>query len=509
MNKIIKEIMKQYILKSIAVIILISLLNSCSKKSLNFVPQGPPVAATFWKTTGDAMAAYYSLFNPQNAYEEYYGRGYMWYVDAGPDMVVGRNNSSAANIKNFNPGAATAGYVQDQWKMRYLVIKRSNDIIKNLPGMDIDPALKNRILGSAYFMSGLAYFELTYTYGSDHAGVPIVDTAGVPGDYYIPRAASAKVNYDYIAGLWKKAAELLPFFQALSPADYGSPHKVAVWAYMSKMLLYEKEYAQSENYADSVIQLGQRQLQPHFKDVFSIAANWGSEYIWTMVSNTTGGSELPGVMLENKGWSKYNGWGYFQPTKELYDAYEPGDERREATILKFGDHFTFFGQDMVYSSTNSLTGYQFNKYMEPFSYPNLLHVNPNGDFPTTDLNVPLLRYADVLLIKAEDELMQGQSADVEINLIRNRAGLTSISGATMADLKLERRCEFAGEYANTYFDLVRWGDAKVACSAPLHGANGTEVWPARSFDPSYMNVWPVPQSEIDNSGGVIVQNQGW
>jgi hypothetical protein len=125
------------------------------------------------------------------------------------------------------------------------------------------------------------------------------------------------------------------------------------------------------------------------------------------------------------------------------------------------------------------------------------------------LNVPLLRYAGLLLIKAEDELMQGKDADKEINLIRNRAGLPSINGATMADLKRERRCELAGEYANTYFDLVRWGDAKVVCSKPLHGADGQVVWPARNFDPSYMDVWPVPQTEIDNSGGVIKQNKGW
>ncbi len=505
--------MKRFLYRIAAVVVITALISSCSDKALDVIPQGAPVAATFWKSSDDAISAYNSLFSPFNNYEEFYGRGYMWYIDAGPDMVPGRSNSAAENIKNFNPAAATASYVQDQWKMRYLVIKRANDIIKHLPGMDIDESLKNRILGSAYFLSGLMYFELTYTYGDSKGGVPIVDTsATATTDYYIPRAESAKVNYDYIEGLWKRAAELLPFFQELDPSDYGSPHKVAVWAYMAKMFLYEKEYAKSEKYADSVIQFGNRHLEAHFRDVFSVDHNWGPEYIWSVVSTAGaegGGSELPGVMLENKGWGKYNGWGYFQPTKELYDLYQPGDERRGATILKEGDHFTYFGEDMVYESVNSLTGYQFNKYMEPFSYPNLEHVSPNGNFPTTDLNVPLLRYAGLLLIKAEDALMQGKSGDKEINLIRNRAGLPSIQGATMEDLKRERRCELAGEYANTYFDLVRWGDAKVLCSKPLHGADGHVVWPERYFDPSYMNVWPVPQSEIDNSGGVITQNAGW
>jgi hypothetical protein len=85
-------------------------------------------------------------------------------------------------------------------------------------------------------------------------------------------------------------------------------------------------------------------LEPHFKGAFSVAENFGPKYIWSVVSSVQGGSELPGVMLENKGWGKYNGWGYFQPTRGLYDAYEPGDERRAATILEKGDHFTFFGR---------------------------------------------------------------------------------------------------------------------------------------------------------------------
>lgn len=494
------------ILKNILIALVTLCVSSCSNSVLDIVPQGPPVGATFWKTADDAIAAYNSLFAPINEYEEFYGRGYMWYICAGPDMVVGRSNSDAENIKNFNPGAATAGYVQDQWKFRYLIIKRANDIIQHLPSMDIDEKLKKRILGSAYFMSGLMYFELAYTYGP----VPILDTsASASKDFYIPRPESVQANYGYIEGLWRRAAELLPFFEDLAPENYGSPHKVAAWAYMAKMFLYQREYAKSEKYADSVITFGKRRLEPNFKDVFSIAENWGPEYIWSVVSSTKGGSELPGVMLENKGWGKYNGWGYYQPTKELYDLYVPGDERRGATILKEGDHFIYFGDNMIYQSVNSLTGYQFNKYMEPFSYPDLQHVNPNGNFPTTDLNVPLLRYADLMLIKAEDVLMQGGNADKWINMIRNRAGLPSIHGATMKDLKRERRCELAGEYANTYYDLVRWGDAEVLCTQPLHGANGKVVWPERDFDPSYMNVWPVPQSVIDKSGGVITQNKGW
>jgi hypothetical protein len=249
--------------------------------------------------------------------------------------------------------------------------------------------------------------------------------------------------------------------------------------------------------------------------VFTIENNWSKEYIWSAAGTAKGqsgwGSILPGVMLENKGWGLYNGWGYYTPTKELYDAFEAGDKRREVTILKPGDSFVFFGQTRTYSSTNSLSGYQFKKYMDPFKYADPIgtYLSPNGDHPTTELNPPLLRYAEVILIKAEAELMQGKNADAEINLIRHRAGLTDITGATMDELKKQRRCELAGEWADRFRDLVRWGDAKNVFAQPLHGYSGSVIWPARTFNPDVHNVWPVPQVEIDNSGGVIKQNTGW
>ena len=105
--------------------------------------------------------------------------------------------------------------------------------------------------------------------------------------------------------------------------------------------------------------------------------------------------------------------------------------------------------------------------------------------------------------------MQGKNADAEINMIRNRAGLSSITNASMTELKNQRRCEFAGEWADRHRDLVRWGDAQAVYAQPLHGYSGAVIWPARTFDPAKDNVWPVPQTEIDNSGGIIKQNAGW
>lgn len=503
--------MKQFIKHITLSLAGLSMLAACNKK-LDIIPEGAPTSGNFWQTETDAISganAMYNLFDD----EDFYGRGYWWFINASDDMVTGRVKAEGDNIKNFNSSFIGGSYTEGQWKMRYIVIKRANDVITHVPAIPMTEKMKNRILGEAYFLSGLMYFELAYTYGDARAGVPIVKRDSLTGDKPIPRAANVDLVYEYVEQELKQAAALLPYFDEYTPDEYGRPHKTAAWAFLSKMFLYKKDYANAEKYADSVILSGKHKLLDNFEDVFTIANNWTSEYIWSVYSNAQGpsgwGSILPGVMLENKGWGKYNGWGYYMPTKELYDSYEANDKRREATILKPGDSFVFYGEQMEYASTNSLSGYQFRKYMEPFSYPAGAHLSPNGDHPTTDLNLPLLRYAEVLLIKAEAEIMQGKNADNEINLIRHRAGLSDVSNADLSELKKQRRSELAGEWANRHFDLVRWGDAKTTYAQPLHGFGGDEIWPARTFDPAVHHVWPVPRSEVTSSNGIVKQNAGW
>lgn len=498
----------------IFLVAVMSVLASCSEDELEILTEGSPSSGNFWKTETDAISAANSLYDQFGA-EEFYGRGYMWYIAASDDMIIGRPRPSGETVRTFSAGAASYGNIQDQWLFRYKVIKRANDIIRNVPGMTISESLKKRVLGEAYFLAGLMYFELAYTYGP----VPIIKPETT--NFTIPRPDNVQENYSYIAELLTKAGENLPFFNELSPANYGRAHKTAAWAYLAKSQLYAKEYAKAEEAADLVINSGKHQLLNNFADVFKVANNWSTEYIWSVTgnSNPRGGSPLPGIMLERLGWGAYNGWGYFTPTKELYDAYQAGDERTNVTILKPGDTFIFFGNVRTYefSNTNSDSKMQFNKYMEPFSYPKIngsvdnRYVSEDGNYPTTSLNVPLMRYAEVLLIKAEAALMQGKNGDAEINRIRERAGLAPISGATMTDLKRERRCELAGEFANRHADLVRWGDAQATYAQPLHRWDGAEVPynAIRTFNPAVHHVWPIPQKEIDNSAGVIVQNEGW
>ncbi|MGE8434244.1 RagB/SusD family nutrient uptake outer membrane protein [Chryseobacterium joostei] len=486
-------------------------LLSCTNE-LDIQPEGTPTEASFWKTENDLITGANAMYKPLSD-SEFYGRGFFWFINASDDMVTGRSKSEADNVKNFSSNYIAAGDLETQWNKRYTVIGVANRVIRNVNNIQASQAVKNKYLGEALFMSSRMYFELAYSYGNEKAGVPIVDRTKEPDPNPIPRAANVMENYNYIVNDLKKAAELLPSQAELPAKDYGRPHKAAAWALLSKVYLFMKDWQNAAYWANEVMTKGNRTLLNNYSDVFKAENNYSTEYIWSIPSTpkfNSVGSILPGVMLENKGWGEYNGWGYFQPTKELYDEYEAGDLRRGATVLKLGDKFTFNGTERIYASSNSLTGYQFNKYMDAFKYPlSSGHVSANGDYPCTDLAVPIMRYAEVILIRAEALLMSGGNADAEINLIRKRAGLALKTGCTMADLKHERRCELAGEWADRHRDLVRWGDAQSTYAQPLHGIDGKVVWAARNFNPATHNVWAVPQAEIVNSHGVIKQNEGW
>ena len=350
----------------------------------------------------------------------------------------------------------------------------------------------------------------------------------------VPRPASVRENYAYCIEDFKRAADLLPEFSQWADTEYGRPHKSAAWAYIAKVALFDARYdnasyATTIEYTDKIINSGKNQLLSEFSNVFTVDNNYSSEYIFSLSSSAVAGSMLPGVMLENKGWGQYNGWGYFTPTKELVDAYEVGDKRLPATILQPGDKVKFLGQEKIYYSNESLSGMQFSKYMDPFENEGAIGttVNPNGDYPTTALNIPLIRYAEVLLMKAEALIWTGQNGDAPLNQIRARAGLAPKQNATKDDLMNERRCELAGEFSHRMLDLIRWGVAKQYVEKPLHGYKAKpksgitipqskddleieviQVWANRSFNEQVNHVFPIPTNEI-SKGKNLIQNKGY
>lgn len=516
------------------------LLSSCKKDWVDTKPNGTSSTAYQWDGETNVAKSVAALYVAMR-YESTWGRDLFWMQDASDDLIVGRSKADGENIKNF-VCSGREGYMSTGWNDLYTMLNKANQAIAGLQtATNISQDLKNRSLGEAYFVRGFAHFWLAYLWGHKTQGVPYdgVENAEY-GKRIAPQLPSVTDNYARIADDMQKAASLLPLFQAYGDADKGRAHKAAALGYLVKTYAYWAQYDNSKwalipdlcdrikNECGRSLINGKPTAKENYTSVFTIANNWSSEYIWSVTSGAQGGSEFVGVVLENKGWGAYNGWGYFQPTEELYDEYETNDPRREATILKFNDKFTYFGMPFTYYSTNSLSGFQINKYMEPYSYgsngqsSSNTKINPDGNYPTTALNLPLMRYAEILLFKAEALIQQGKNGDAAgpLNEVRARVGLGPIASPTMKDLKHERRCELACEWTDRLADLKRWGDY-AQINAPLHGrihTNKTDpaspytiqtVWPARNFDPAKHMAWPINPDEISRSNGIYKQTPGW
>lgn len=524
---------------ALSFLMLTGLFSSC-KDWVDTKPNGDITTAYFWKSEDDVDKAVASMYVPFR-YESTFGRDLFGMQNASDDLITGRVKADFDNIKNFIP-TGREGYMSNGWNDLYWMVNKANQVLQGVPtATNVSEQAKNQALGEAYFIRGFAHFWIAYLWGHKDQGVPFDGPENAEyGKRVPPQLPSVTDNYAQIVEDLKRAADLLPLFSSYGDADKGKAHKAAAWGYLVKTYAYWAQYDQSKwalipDLADKIKNEGGRALitgkengRENYRAVFKVENNWSTEYIWSVTSGIQGGSEFPGVILENKGWGIYNGWGYFTPTEELYNEYEPNDPRRGVTILSFGDKFTFFGKEREYFSTNSMSGFQIAKYMEPYTYgtdekpgTNPM-INQNGDYPTTRLNLPLMRYAEILLFKAEALIRQGKNADAAapLNEVRQRVGLGAIANPTMADLKHERRVELACEWTDRLADLKRWGDFDKI-RAPLHGrdyVNKTDphsaftvkqVWPARNFDPNKHMAWPMNPDEISRSGGVYKQTPGW
>lgn len=516
----------------LALLAVVGTFSSC-KKFLELQPYGQPTELNNM-TDAQAMQAVYALFYWQYR-EGTMGRGFLWYENCSDNFVTGRTQAEAQNIKNFIDEGSNGRDVRDNWPQMYETINYANNLLKSAPNVtSLSERVKTSVLAHSYFMRGFAYLWLAPWYGDNgpNGGIPIV-TEETPIDQMdIFRPASVLENYEFILADLQKAADLLPYFDEIPEAQRGLMHKTAAWALMARAAMYAAQYDASYydkviEYTDRVINSGKHSLLPSYADVFEIEHNWSSEYIMSVTSTHIDGSKMPGVIFQNGGFGIYNTWGYFQPTVELSNAFEPGDTRKKVSIVVPGDTIQFVGNQIVWAvnpaTVSSPTAMTIGKYLAPFRAADAIGktVNPNSDNGTTALNIPIVRYSDVLLMKAEALIWKGLDGDAPLNLVRARAGLPAKTNATKADLKNERRVEFVLEYGVfRHLDLVRWGDAKDIYAQPLHGyrvnLSGTtitsldeiEVWPARTFNPAVHHVFPIPNREIAK-GVNLKQNQGY
>lgn len=541
--------------KYISIIALSGLVLSSCSDFLDVQSEGNPTTNAYFTNDQQAIDAIDGLYAPIHQ-ETGFGRELFWEQGAACDIVWGRT-------RGYNT-LATFAYtgdespISDTFNMFYQNMSRSNWIIKQLLNKKKTTQLtdvETRSLGEAYFMRGMAHFWIAYRYGTDEQGVPFVRYEDFEGDYdnsIPPQLASVTDNYQAIIDDMDQAISYLPKFEEYSDDDKGRAHQAAAVAYKAKVYAYWATWNEGK-WNDVIAMVNElentygRDLAPTFAEIFSsdFADFWNAEYIWSIPSNggsTGGGVEFPGVVLENKGWGIYNGWGQLKPSYDIYEEMAKdgvGNDRLVRSILEYNQEFEFFGEKRRFFSASDLeAGFQINKYMDPFKHKDATnegYVNTNGDWPTARINFPLIRFAEMLLFRAEAYLMTGKPelAKADLNRIRVRSNLQPLEGTpTMKDLYHERRCELAFEYTDHLFDLKRWhrssnAEIKELAAKELNSHPRVRIYEDRSNPEStftigdyedykekktyedYMMVFPYPSNQITKSNGKLKQNKGY
>lgn len=544
--------MKKYIT---ALALFAFVCSSCSD-FLDVQPEGNPSTASYFlndQQAIDAIDALYERFQQEGCY----GRELFWEQGAASDVVWGRT-------RGYNT-LATLAYTGDESPLTdvfgrmYSTVSRANWVIQELLNKEKGTTLtevEKRSLGEAFFCRAWAHYLIAYRYGTNEQGVPFVryeDFANGYDNSIPPQRATVMENFQLIIEDLDRAISNLPQFEAYDADNRGRAHQAAAVAFKVKTYAYWATWDATQwgRVIEMVNQLEtsyNRDLANTFSELFSsnFADFWTDEYLWTIPgiggSSQQGGSEFPGVILENKAWGLYNGWGQMKPTYDIYEEMlkdGEGNERLVRSILEYGQEFEFFGETRKYWSTSDLeAGFQINKYMDPFKYTDPVAegaASSNSNWPTVRINFPIIRFAEMLLFRAEAYLMTNQAnqATADINRLRLRSNLQPLSGnATMTDLYHERRCELAFEFTDHLYDLKRWHrspntEIKALAEKELNSRPRVRKYEDRANPESpftvgnyedyinkntyqdYMIVFPYPSNEVTKSGGRLVQNKGY
>lgn len=412
------------------------------------------------------------------------------------DAAKGSSPTDAATLgnimDNFQYSATEFGA---NWDGHYSLIYACNDLIVDVEtsGLTDQGSIINT--AEAKVIRAFAYFELRRDYGA----VPIILNKIVkPSDGVKAKNTIAEVDAQIISDL-EFAALHLPLTW---PAYPGRATKGFANSLLAKLYLYQGNWKKSLEKSDLVIKSGQYRLVTSYETLFTEAGDNSSESVFEVQFLRLGTTNYSNNYWESQGvrgqstWDL--GWGFNVPTINLIGAYETSDPRKATTILTSG-------QNDGYGNTLPASPPLDQLYWNRKAYTLPSERAKYGENKNHWENIKILRYADVLLMAAEAANEDGNTglATTYLEEIRSRARgantgiLLPVTGgqATLRTaIKQERRIEFAME-GERFYDLVRWGDA-------------TAVLGAKGYQDKNKH-YPIPQSAIDQSGGVLIQNPNY
>jgi hypothetical protein len=486
---------------SITILILLIITTwSCKKDFLERKPLGEELSEDFFTTESGAVRATNAVYNQLREFNThtfpYIGIANISSDDADKGSDPG-DAPPQGELDNFTVTAGN-GLLNGFWVGHYQGIARANQVIERVPAIPMNDTLKNRLISEARFLRAYFYFNLVRTFGR----VPLITRvpSSTGSDPVVPQSPSEEV-YKFIVDELNAVIGILPEKSKYPPTDLGRVTNGAAKGLLAKVYMYQKNWGEVLRLTDEIIASGEYDLSTPFVQIFTKQGELGRESVFEVVNAVLpqcgGGSQYAEVQMV-RGPINALGWGFNTPSQDLINSYEPNDPRMEAAIM-------FRGETMSdgYIVPQDASNPQYNQK----AYPEGTEKNPTCGIGDSGKNIRILRYADILLMNAEaaNELSQPGKAVIDINLIRARARQGAPAG-TLADVSFtdqisfrnliwqERRVELAMEN-DRFWDLVRQGRAGTVLRAL-----------GKNFVDGKNEVMPIPQQQIDISGGALTQN---
>ena len=541
-------------------IALLGLFTSCSQNVLEIPQKSVDDLDTYLANAGEGevnkltAAVYYGMHN-------FYNRP--WFLVA--NEITGENYTGGSDIADqpyhvqFSTHAITAdnGQLQESWNQLYELVYRCNLIIEKIEGSE---AYKQRAIAEAKASRAYAFYNLVMQWGN----VPLVDHLLDPSEYEMANTPKEQV-WAFIEQNFTEAAAVLPSKAGKNgqKAIGGRWTKEACIGFLAKAQLAQKKYAEASANLKKVIDSGLYELIPDYGKIMRLAGDYCNEYLFELDFHANNRTEAGAIRND---YYNYNGlrpslinhpdelwnnsWGFLNVTKAFAIeaiAHDGNGPRRMANVVTYdefiknkatGDEgaiFTYTKRTPGINPANNWYGSDGYARLKGLTYT--ADKNPGNiteSYAFSNANIPILRYADILLMYAEcaangagDKALGLQY----LNEVRARAGLAPAPALDMdnADygIKAERRYEFYFENAERWYDLLRWGDFVKEMGRILDTYGVGRYYPLMYADSKpgawhveypYVLEWqkvdehhtllPIPYNELVNNKN-LVQNPGY
>lgn len=560
--------MKNNIKSGILIVCLILITSACSKSYLEKVPLSGPSDASFFSTQDELILAVNGTYKTLNVDQPVDGMPYVTTLDDATDIGWDRNISALQSLGNGSQDGNN-GVALSVWTSFYQAIGRCNFILDNVSRVKdkATPAIYARSVAEARFVRAYSYSMLIELYG----GVPLVTKVLSLSEDQVPKSSKEDVLKFIFSELDAAAADLPVSYTG---SDVGRATKGAALAIKAREALLNGQWDVAIDAAKAVMSLNVYALDNSYADLFTYNGQTSKEIIFGLqyLRSASSTHSIPYAMLSRNGLGASNK----VPSQSLVDAfectdgltidksplYDPAkpfanrDPRLSFTVVLPGSIFynyqfethkdsvkcwnynttpaTRIDNQDVLNPYATFTGYCWRKYVD---------IADKDNIKSSELNVTIIRYAEVLLTYAEAKIEKGeidQTVYDAINSVRQRPTVNMpkiLPGMSQADLRSvvrkERLYELAMEGLRL-FDIRRWKIANQVMNGPLYGRvpdgllasapsiddNGIanysnvankakmRVVEVRIFNTNRDYLWPIPNIETVTNAK-LVQNSGY